>query len=410
MSAKNSGEYQGIKRRGLLNFIYTQLNYVMELMAVSEETKQRTEDEIRQNAIDVYDRQYEMEVLNELNGVPEEIPRLSVVDENLEIQEEEKEAEEIERLIETLPDPTIQPELAPMPAPAVAPSRRAPRSKSAISIISVHGAIPCVRNRRTKEIEPKMIEIPDGIEIVKLTASDRGIISWYEYSHMCRMIGFVNHYAKYLLNNPNDATIDTCFQFMAREFEKINKNIKNQVRKVLKDKSAPEHYDDDSALLNRFDYMYKIFKLKPGDTIVDKLYTRRIREKRHNDMSITELTEYIQQKPLPDLPDMMTAIHPRRSTRLSDTYQKITLGQLINYYKERGFTKLFIVDLSCSIFTQDDGVYTNASLTKNEDRRLRRYLATFDGMENGLPYGGTNKTTRNKTKRNTRAKTKKNKR
>ena len=60
MSAKNSGEYQGIKRRGLLNFIYTQLNYVMELMAVSEETKQRTEDEIRQNAIDVYDRQYEM--------------------------------------------------------------------------------------------------------------------------------------------------------------------------------------------------------------------------------------------------------------------------------------------------------------------------------------------------------------
>jgi CRISPR/Cas system CMR-associated protein Cmr5 small subunit len=81
--------------------------------------------------------------------------------------------------------------------------------------------------------------------------------------------------------------------------------------------------------------------------------------------------------------------------------QPVRLSDIVNYLAEHGVTRLFIVDLTCAPFSNDDSY-----LEYNADgRRMRNNII---GTSSKIPYGGKNKKDKTKRRKNKTNKTRKN--
>lgn len=252
-----------------------------------------------------------------------------------------------------------------------------------ISIITSHGGIMCEYNNDSYDINPVLFEIPAGIEIIKFTISVPGIVSASDETEINIIIKVINYYANYLISSNFS---DVYLSLIIKEIQKIfsKKQLMNYI----------SYYKDDEAtksIHHHYEKGFKIYKLKPGDKIIDKVFTRQLDEKTINDFSILELSHKYNVDELEEsLPDLFDIYRPPQTAAMLSSYgfsQVITTKQMIKYYKSKGIKKLLIFDFSCSTFRIDHKDINDERI----ERRVRRNIDTA--------YGGSKRRKRKTKKR-----------
>ena len=183
-------------------------------------------------------------------------------------------------------------------------------------VISCHGAIPCTKIEGMEyNYIPNMTVVPDGMTVFKFTISTEGVINMASHLESKYYLSVIYQH----INELNDLqTRQESFEEVIRKIEEINyemnRNTKKQVfsnyneilqnpiRKKYGIDIKPE--DEDAHL--KVDYIkyshegYNLFKLEEGDRIVNKVFLRKVKEKKKNNYSITELQEGLITEPIID--------------------------------------------------------------------------------------------------------------
>ena len=259
-----------------------------------------------------------------------------------------------------------------------------------ISIITSHGGIPCTMDNANYDT----FVIPEGIEVIKFTISVPGIVSYADQVNVDNYIKLINKYADDLINTEvNDAFLKIIVEGIQELFKDI---VKKKLNKYKKNKYI-------SDLLHHYEKGFNIYKLRAGDRMINKIYTRDVVQKKINNWSIIELShKYSDEDVEKSLPDIFFKI-PRNITPINIRFKIglymdiIRTEQLIEYYKSKGIKKLLIFDFSCSDFTNTSN---NLKLFNNEDRLSRR-LRRNTKQEN-IPSGGLRKKRKTRKRRKSR--------
>lgn len=259
-----------------------------------------------------------------------------------------------------------------------------------ISIITSHGGIPCTIDNANYDT----FVIPEGIEVIKFTISVPGIVSYADQVNVDNYIKLINKYADDLINTEvNDAFLKIIVEGIQELFKDI---VKKKLNKYKKNKYI-------SDLLHHYEKGFNIYKLRAGDRMINKIYTRDVAKKKLNNWSIIELShKYSDEDVEKSLPDIFFKI-PRNITPINIRFKIglymdiIRTEQLIEYYKSKGIKKLLIFDFSCSDFTNTSN---NLKLFNNEDRLSRR-LRRNTKQEN-IPSGGLKKKRKTRKRRKSR--------
>jgi hypothetical protein len=248
-----------------------------------------------------------------------------------------------------------------------------PKKENMITIITSHGEIMCDANDAYNQ-NPIFIEIPEGIEVIKFTISVPGVAAFATEIDSFRYIRLINKYADLLiLNNFSDRTLNS-----------MKKGIELMFKNILKREEKKEKYNKEfKNLIYTSNKALKMFKLKPGDKIINKTFIRQHNEKFINDYSILELDHTYNYYDLEnELPDLLIKNRDKMTSETRQLYgafaDVISTKEIIEYYKSIGIKKLMIFDFSCSSFIVD-GKY---SINDRSTRSLRRQV-------DKNPYGGS---------------------
>jgi hypothetical protein len=329
-------------------------------------------------------------------------------------------------LFDTLSSDILLNEL-PETEPELPDSGVSPRPSTMIVNISTHGGIVCKRDGTI--YVPIKTTVPDGMELIKFTLATEGVEGYTTPDETNFYISVINHYMDNLLTNTFD---DVDLEILVKGFKFLQDTLKKDIMESIKLKDVSR--SDGMKFIRHYEKGYNVFKLRSGDEIANKIFTRKYSEKDGNEFAITEVPEKIK---IPDailsvlsgssiysnsiydscpqfeiLPDVLSRIDPSTD---KNSHQSITLEQLMNYYKNAGINRLIVFDFTCSVFLNklDDGSTHHIEPTKIAN--LRKRMNTIPTGR--LPYGGKtkkknlkrNKSTRNSRKRNKTQKKIKNK-
>ncbi len=276
------------------------------------------------------------------------------------------------------------------------------RDDTDILFISTHGLINCAEIEPGIENEPNLIEIPEGMEVVKITLGLEGCANLMGEEQYRFALMVLDEEKDKLLSNDDtiveravhDAT--ESIKYFQNYTAKKNLNIVNKEIKESKNpKKIKETYKYLLGFIHGIKSSVKKFILQEGDLIMNKTY---IRDRHDIENKCGEYDYTITIINSPDKKDVLSEL--KRETRFG--HQKITTKELLNYFKNKGIHRLIIFDYSCSVYETKDYNKkkkidrTTRYLDERETRRLRR--------ETTYPYGGkykyTKKIKNNKMKNN----------
>ncbi len=235
-----------------------------------------------------------------------------------------------------------------------------------IILISTHGAL-ITRQNKEKLSQPKLVRVPDNMEVIKITITAPGIGNITNESDI---LIYYNSIIEVFgeLRNPYKS-IDE----ISRTLNELIKKFQTQFKEQLKIKNTQIiGVDDNASYVRDFkrhsNKAFQVYYLKPGSLITDKEFSRT------TDDNMTDL----------DFRILNVAYGEDLLSKDNDT---ITSGEIMNYFSENGTRRLIIFDFSCSTCL--------TTMTERATRRLRRTLIT-----EGTGHGGNRKQTRIRNKNN----------
>ena len=168
---------------------------------------------------------------------------------------------------------------------------------------------------------------------------------------------------------------------------KVKKTITTEELGVDTEEEKTEYLDEAKKYVDTYDSFFKISTYLPGDTVIDKRYSRTNSEAVNKPSGREWVSLLVNVEPGSlDLLSLM-----RTQTRNGETF--VYLSDIINFLKDNGVKEVIIFDNSCSIFLDEDGTaYIDSSI-----RRRRRSVITSSSVKFG---GKTKKRRRQKRSKN----------
>jgi len=199
--------------------------------------------------------------------------------------------------------------------------------------------------------------IPDGIELIKISISAPGVVHCSDNKNTNRnLIEIINSISSLLDENLNENTLINLVKRISTYVEKYSVSpIIEQKRSGHLFNIYKEHYSKG----------FKIHKLLPGDKIANKKYWRYYGDKNKNKFILAKMdSEHDVHKiseskyKIPKLPDLFEEFYTEQTYDEND-YQDVNLQQILEYYKNRGTSRLILFDFSCSVFENAEFYYTS---------------------------------------------------
>lgn len=240
-----------------------------------------------------------------------------------------------------------------------------------VVFISTHGELLAKKNEEGL-FEPKLVPVPDNMEVIKITATAPGIVNLTSQND-------INSYHDLILEvfhdlrNPN-LKLSDLKQILNELIKEFNKKLAPKLK--LKSREIRDtfgDYDIDLVKFKRyFDSAFKIFYLKPGKSIADKAYSRT-------------------EDDFKTVIDFRILNMPSVNDLLQGDNVSTTTEELMNLFAQNGARRLIIFDFSCSTCFID---------SERNMRNVRREIL------NNYACGGKRRRTRrsNKKKRKTQNK------
>jgi hypothetical protein len=217
--------------------------------------------------------------------------------------------------------------------------------------------------------------MPEGIKLFKINVSTIGECNFMTDDSVKEYTKIVKSYQPYLLRKSrtrlSDSQIKQKLTKVTRviktketkeELNELKKEMKKLFNKIQKtDKPLDEDVErlrDLSTYISNYDKSYTINIFNPGNTVMNKIYSRSNIESTKTDWVINALN-------MKGKPDLLKVL----STQTRRGESKITLQDLIQFLKSRGVKEIFLFDFSCSVLRDS---YLGVDLSPRSIRRTRR--------------------------------------
>ena len=267
-----------------------------------------------------------------------------------------------------------------------------------ILAILTHGTIQIERNG----IE-KTFQMPAGISVKRAYASIPGVCNFIRSDTNAYFVRTIKSYTTEIQKMPFNR-IDDKFSIFLDVFKEYDrKETVKELQELVKKKDTIMRRGNEDEInilieaeryLNTYDKFFKISTYLPGDTVIDKLYSRTNSEAIRGPSEKEWITELINVGSGRE--DIVTLM--RKQTRFGDS--AIHLSDIIDYLKSQGVKEVVIFDNSCSTFKDAN----DQELNDREIRRRRRAIETnpsikFGGKKGKKSYKKRKINKKNKSKR-----------
>ena len=273
--------------------------------------------------------------------------------------------------------------------------------KRIIISLTAHGNI--IIDKKGKE---KVFTMPEGISVKKSGFSVPGVCNFFNTDDIDYYVRTIN-LIKGKLTRMNYDEIDEFLQMFNQVIKDHDKEYTyDHLTSLLKCEKTltPESCGvDDMEELDEYvnkskDYLHYFFNsfrvstFLPGDTVIDKLYSRE-----NEEVPRSRRQWVIRIINMPGTLDLITLLRPQ--TRRGEPI--IYLSEIINYLQSNGVEEVILFDFSCSYFTNE----MFNSIDPRSIRYKRKNLIT-----SSIKYGGKTKKNHYRKKKSKNKKGKTNKR
>lgn len=236
------------------------------------------------------------------------------------------------------------------------------RDDTNILFISTHGLINC-----SNDDEIDYIRIPEGMQVIKITLSLQGNVNMVSEGTYDFALVVINSLKSKMLSINNDISTEGINEAIGHikdlqlDLSKSTlKTLNKELKKSNYNKKIKKKYERQYAFVHGMKDSVKNFTLNEGDLIANKTFLRDSSDISNKigdqDYSITIVNS-------PDKTDVLSEM--TRTTRYGS--QRITMEQLLNYFKNKGIVKLIIFDYSCSVYKKRK--YVEERSTRNIRRK-----------------------------------------
>jgi len=298
--------------------------------------------------------------------------------------------------------------------------------ETVVLFISTHGAM--IKEEYKQSINTFIV--PDGITVKRGSISTPGECHYVGFQ-ISRCFDRVKTDMHELKSNDDEIQNEAIDKIM-KEFRRIDddenrESLKLELSELKKKKKTDPYFNerDEQQLQYLNSYLIQLPKgytfdtFSPGETMVNKVYTRNTQDVRstRNDMVI-KVVENDKGAGI----DLMSLLRPQTDTitlrenekgdgidwmkLLTKQTDSITLREIVIFFKKKGVKTIIIFDLTCSAMVSPDGRHLNATSNGQRTiRRLRREMLKepkeFNKLGNNLGGKKTKKRRRgNKNKKN----------
>lgn len=261
-----------------------------------------------------------------------------------------------------------------------------PNRRSIVAVISTHGVIPT----NNGEVTSELFEIPEDVEVYKITVSAPGTVAINGSRDVDTHIQYIQYHLTELFKK--DLSLDSFVDHLKEYSKQHRQHAASQLKSETNKNSS--HYYKSLDFLCHHRKGYNVFQLNRFEPIVNKLFVRNLSEKNGNMFSIIEMNKT--SNPLfRSRPDLMSKILENSGLPLDngDVKQILSLKNVIDYYVTLHFKRIILFDFSCSIYINGD---TFGELSREEVKRIRTNMC-----ETSIAYGGKTKRKRNRTHKKT---------
>lgn len=264
--------------------------------------------------------------------------------------------------------------------------------KQIILSVTSHGGIDLDRNDNVV-----FVSVPEEMKLIKLSAVVPGV---------CNMVSsddtaWTNAYILWFIQNHKDARKGGPFlkediEILADTLKKEDeKGVKEVHKDAKKSRRAGESDPDAEQFVFHADKSYNVSEYAPGESVINKLYTRNDRE--HIETPFDLKINALNVTGMPDIIEEIMIEKKRGKTgskRGEVKNSDIHLKDIFDFLKEKGVNDVILLDFSCSVFGRADGDFTRPETLEIPDGKVRHLRAEL--LAEGK-YGG--KSIRKKSKK-----------
>lgn len=256
-----------------------------------------------------------------------------------------------------------------------------------------------------KDGNEKTFVMPEGISVKRAWASVPGVCNFIDPKTNAYFVRTIQSSKGKLETMPFE-NVDNEFEVFLDTFKKYDRertiaDFKPMLQKkatftaedlgVETEEERTDYLDEAEKYFHTYDRFFKISTYLPGDTVIDKLYTRTNKEAVNTPSGREWITLLVNVEP--GSLDLLTLMRPQTRGGTINIY----LSEIINFLKDKGVKEVILFDNSCSVFLDEDGTeYLDRSI------RVRR-----QNISKGSPgkFGGktkkrrSQKRSKNKNKR-----------
>ena len=240
-----------------------------------------------------------------------------------------------------------------------------------------------------KDGTEKTFVMPEGIAVKRAWASVPGVCNFISAETNAYFVRTIQS-SKHNLETMPFENVDTKFKIFLDIFKdydrehtvvgeikpilKVKKTITTEALGVDTEEEKTDYLEEAKKYVDTYDSFFKISTYLPGDTVIDKLYTRTNKEAVNTPSGREWVTLLVNVEPGSlDLLSLM-----RTQTRNGETF--VYLSDIIKFLKDNGVKEVILFDNSCSVFLDEDGTeYLDRSIRVRRQNVLKGSPGKFGG-------------------------------
>lgn len=241
-----------------------------------------------------------------------------------------------------------------------------------------------------KDETEKTFVMPEGITVKRAWASVPGVCNFIHPETNAYFVRTIKSYKHRLQTMPFE-DVDRQIQTILNTFKKYDReNVVEDMRSLVQNRNTltltaqdfgleteqekQDYIDEAKKYFDTYEQFFQISTYLPGDTVIDKMYSRTNTEAVNRPHEKQWVSLLINVKP--GTLDLITLMKPQ--TRKGESF--VYLSQIIDELKTHGVSEVIIFDNSCSVFLDEEGTeYLDRSI-----RRRRRGINT----DSTIKFGG----------------------